>query len=163
MKTLVLMRHAKAAKPLTKANDRERGLTMDGRVQAEEIARALANENFKPDAILVSDAKRARETALIVADILGVFDRVKTAEKLYDGGAREYIRAIDAIASRVESALVIGHNPSISDAGALICDDFTEQFAPADALGIELDRTIGEGTGKRLFFLNAAAFGALAS
>ncbi|MDR0664665.1 MAG: histidine phosphatase family protein [Helicobacteraceae bacterium] len=152
MKTLVLMRHAKAEKG---KNDRERALTNEGREEAIAIAEKLAENGCKPDIVLVSDARRARETALIVADILGALDRVKTEESLYEGESREYIRAIDSIALRCESALIIGHNPAISDAAAILCEYFTDIFSTAAALGMEFDVAVKMGTGKQLFFLSA--------
>jgi phosphohistidine phosphatase len=148
------MRHAKAEKG---AKDRERGLTNEGREEARVVAEKLVEKGCKPDVVLVSDARRARETALIVADILGALDRIKTVENLYEGGSRDYIRAVDSIVTRCEHALIIGHNPAISDAAAVLCEDFIDIFSTAAALGMEFSAAIGAGmgTGKRLFFLNA--------
>jgi phosphohistidine phosphatase len=144
------MRHATAEKS---ANDRERGLTNAGRDEAAQIAEKLVKEGFKPDVILIGDARRVRETALIVGDVMGILDRVKTVNELYEGGLRDYIKAVDSIAAACETALVVGHNPSISDAAALLCDGFTDHFSNAAALGVEFSGAIGEGAGKRLFFL----------
>ncbi|MDR2639061.1 MAG: histidine phosphatase family protein, partial [Helicobacteraceae bacterium] len=103
MKTLALMRHAQAEKS---HNDRERGLTNKGRDEAAQIVEKLVEAGIKPDIILVSDARRARETALIAGDIMGALDRIKTADALYEGGLRDYVKAIDAIAFKNETALV---------------------------------------------------------
>jgi phosphohistidine phosphatase len=152
MKKLVLMRHAQAHKG---ENDRDRGLTNEGRIDAELIAEKLLKENFKPDVIITSDARRARETAMIVADTIGIMDRLKTSDDLYEGGPREYMRAIDAIVAKNDSVLLVGHNPSISDAAALLCDGFTAHFSTSTALGMEFEGAIGEGRGKEAFLLTA--------
>jgi phosphohistidine phosphatase len=152
MKTLVLMRHAKAEKS---QKDRERGLTNEGRNEATLIAEKLAEAGIKPDIILTSDARRARETALIAGDMLGAMDQVKTSEALYEGGLRDYVKTIASIVVKYETALIVGHNPSISDAAAMLCDGFTSHFSTAAALGVEFDGAIREGSGKELFFFTA--------
>ncbi len=60
MRRLVVMRHAKAV--ATAPSDHARGLAPRGRADAEQVGRWLRERGIAPDAALVSDAQRTRET-----------------------------------------------------------------------------------------------------
>ena len=65
---LMIMRHGQA---LSKAQDPERGLSAEGRRQVQEVARRLASLDWRPERILHSPKARARQTAEILAEVLG--------------------------------------------------------------------------------------------
>ena len=70
---LHLLRHAHAGDPMKwKGDDFDRPLSAKGRAQAERLGGLLARVGFETDAILTSPKVRARETAELVADRLGV-------------------------------------------------------------------------------------------
>ena len=65
---LFILRHAEAGKSLpARAKDAERSLTAEGKEELEDVARALARLKIRPDHIISSPLKRARETANEVA------------------------------------------------------------------------------------------------
>lgn len=111
---LYVLRHAHAGDSLTwEGDDAVRPLTEKGRRQAERLGRLLAAAGFVPDVVLTSPLVRARETADIVADILGVTARVDprlgelvdlpTLEQMLDdaGGPRRTV--------------IVGHDPDFSE------------------------------------------------
>jgi len=113
MKTLLLLRHAKAG---VGAPDRDRGLTGRGRRQSAAAGRYLAAEGLLPDFVICSDARRTRETLDGLA--LGEGPAVQFAPGLYDGHVPELLDLVRGIGDAgVSRVLVIGHNPTISDAG----------------------------------------------
>lgn len=113
MTTILLMRHAKAAKPASGMSDFDRPLEMSGRTDAAKVGKRLLGRWGKPDRVLCSSAKRTRET--LAAMDLGVEDaHVRFDEALFSGEALAYLEAL-----RQESGallLLIGHNPSIQEA-----------------------------------------------
>ena len=66
MRRLLLVRHAKA-EPAVGRDDHDRALTSRGRDDARRVAIALASRKILPDLLIHSGAKRARETAEILA------------------------------------------------------------------------------------------------
>ena len=111
---LGLLRHAHAGDPAAwEAPDDVRPLTEKGRQQAERLGRLLAAAGFVPDAVLTSPRLRARETAEIVADRLGVL--VQVDPRL--GGFLD-LATVDAMlddAGRPARPVLVGHDPDFSD------------------------------------------------
>jgi len=59
----------------------DKGLTAKGREQADEAAQKARKSGFKPDVIVSSPLKRARETAEIIADATGYpADKIRTSD-----------------------------------------------------------------------------------
>jgi len=69
VRTLLILRHAKT-QPDAPAGDHARALTERGHRDAATIADHIRNVIGTPDAIVTSDATRARQTASIVAAAL---------------------------------------------------------------------------------------------
>jgi phosphohistidine phosphatase len=111
---LCLLRHAHAGDGATWVGDDEvRPLTEKGRRQAERLGRLLAAAGFVPDAVLTSPLARARETAEIIADIVGV--RAQIEPRL---GEMLDLATLDAIlddAGDPRRPLVVGHDPDFSE------------------------------------------------
>ena len=132
MKTLLLLRHSKAG---VGAPDRDRGLTGRGRRQAAAAGRYLAAEGLLPDLVLCSDARRTRETLDGLG--LGGAAAVHLAPDLYDGHVPELLALVRGIEDRsVSRVLVIGHNPTISDAGHLLAREGDSASLSRLALGM---------------------------
>src|SRR5699024_8222235 len=69
-KRLVILRHAKAQQTFT-GDDHARTLTDRGKQQSREVGRWLLGSGQWPEAALVSDAMRTRQTFVWIADELG--------------------------------------------------------------------------------------------
>ena len=111
---LCLLRHAHAGDSTTwEQADELRPLTEKGRRQAERLGRLLAAAGFAPDAILASPLVRARETAEIVAGLLGVSTHIEPRL-----GEPLDLATLDAIlddAGSPRRPLIVGHDPDFSE------------------------------------------------
>src|SRR4051812_4106219 len=86
MTTLYLLPHRVAGQPAPPAvPDDERPLTSKGEKRMRQIGRGLRQLDLKPDRIVTSPLPRARRTAEIVADALGLDDILEDADSLRAG------------------------------------------------------------------------------
>ena len=108
---LILWRHADAAEG---GRDLDRKLTAKGRKQATRVGEWLLARLPSKYAVVVSPARRARETA----DALGV--RYKIAERLAPGASPKDILEAAGWPSHKGAALVVGHQPDLGRAAALL-------------------------------------------
>jgi phosphohistidine phosphatase len=116
-RTLVLLRHAKAASPDDYAADIDRPLTARGRRDASAAGAWLAAESLVPDLVLCSPSVRTRETW----EATGLPDAAVSVEhRLYSGGTAEALRLIRAVEPTVGTLLVVGHNPTITTLSELL-------------------------------------------
>jgi phosphohistidine phosphatase len=111
--SLYLLRHAHAGNSANWAgDDAERPLSDRGKDQARRLGSLLAQRGVVPDAIVSSPKVRARQTANIVGDALGV--GVTNDERL----AEQF--DLDALASIMAgvggtSMMIVGHDPDFSE------------------------------------------------
>ncbi len=116
---LGLLRHAHAGDPgAWDRPDDLRPLTDKGRLQAERLGRLLTAAGFVPDDVLTSPLVRARETAELVAERLGVPVRVEPRL-----GSSFGLATVDAILDDAGSPgrpVLVGHDPDFSDLLALL-------------------------------------------
>jgi phosphohistidine phosphatase len=115
MKTLHLIRHAKAEQADYSKKDFYRALTTSGMMDAARMARNLAETKPQIDLIICSPAERTTRTAEIFADQLK-FDSEKVVyfEELFDGRLQEYLKVINEIGADKNEVILVGHNPNIS-------------------------------------------------
>lgn len=116
MKRLTLMRHASAQWRDPQVADFDRPLSRRGSSEAEAMCRRLAELSFTPALILTSSARRALQTAEIVARGLGIASRsVRQEDSLYLAGAPEILSAVQGLGPKLAHIMVVGHNPGISE------------------------------------------------
>jgi phosphohistidine phosphatase len=108
---LILWRHADAAPG---SRDLERKLTAKGRKQAERVSAWLLAKLPGRYSVLVSPARRARETA----DALGV--RYRIVERLAPGAAPRQILEDCGWPSHKGAVVVVGHQPDLGRVAALL-------------------------------------------
>lgn len=113
MKRLILMRHAKTEPWNEGIDDFSRALTAQGRADATRIAEEIVAMGWSPERILVSSARRARETCSEVAKIV-TGEKVRPMEALYLTGVRGLTEAV-AQNDGAKVLMVIGHNPGLHD------------------------------------------------
>ena len=94
--------------------DDERPLTPKGEKRMQQIGRGLRRLDLRPDRIVTSPLPRALKTAEIVAEALGISNRLETADALRPERDAASIRAW--LQTRPEPRLMlVGHNPSLSN------------------------------------------------
>ena len=140
MKKLYLMRHAKSSwkKPLP---DHERPLKKRGRKAAKEMGKALKKAGIFPDLILSSDALRAKQTALLVAEELGLpSEKIRLEPRLYEADLSQILHVIQNVENSVDSILLVAHNPGISEAAvALSREERFSWMKTAQIVGLAWD------------------------
>ena len=120
IKTILLMRHAKAAAEEPHESDFQRCLTDDGIRTACETAATLLSHGIRIDRIISSAAERTRQTADLIAAGMQLTAARMDLDELYLAPAKKFERAICDYSLEDESSVfVVGHNPGIA---GLICD-----------------------------------------
>ncbi len=121
MKRLTLMRHGDAQWKDPEVADFVRPLNRRGSSESEAMGRRLSELILVPDLIIASPARRAQQTAEIVARELALLPRsIRFEEVLYLAGAQEILRLARTIGPRFPHLLIIGHNPGISELANLL-------------------------------------------
>lgn len=115
IKTLFLLRHAKAEAHDLKKNDHERRLIDKGIRHAEKMAKLVDTFRFKPEAIVTSSAARAAETAAIFADTLGLKNQLTVNDVLYSASQQVYLQTIQQLPDDLDNVMIVGHNPVLED------------------------------------------------
>jgi phosphohistidine phosphatase len=110
---LILLRHAKSDWP--DVPDRDRPLAKRGRRDAPRIGRWLHEHGYQPDVVVCSDARRARQTWDLVAPARGGSPAVRFEPRAYAASAMTLLYLAEELPSRYRTALLIGHNPGLSE------------------------------------------------
>ena len=128
MKTLYLLRHAKSSWDDPELRDFERPLSERGIRDIPMMAQRLAERGGKPDSIVVSPAVRTKTTARRMAEILGFpKDDIISNPELYFAGTGMFLKATRMMDETAGSAMLVGHNPAITDfVNAMIGDGSAE-------------------------------------
>ena len=113
MKRLILMRHAKTEPWSEGIDDFGRALTPLGHTDAKRMAEELVAMGWSPERILVSSARRARETCAEAA-LVFTGEKVRPMESLYLTWLRGLSEAV-AQNDGASTLMVIGHNPGLHD------------------------------------------------
>jgi phosphohistidine phosphatase len=110
---LYLLRHGLADWPdWDPARDDERPLTREGIAKLRAEARALERLDLRLDAILSSPLARARESAAIVAERLGLEPMLEPA--LAPGFDAKKLRPLLQRHAKADALLLVGHEPDLS-------------------------------------------------
>ena len=140
MKTLYILRHAKASSNMEDYADIDRPLKPSGIADAYALGEALKKRKAEISAIAVSDACRALQTATIVAreaHIAGY--AIAIHPELYlpddDSVTMDIIRATP---DSVSSLMVVGHNPNLSMLCGELLPSFAEELPTCGLVAIEV-------------------------
>jgi len=109
----MLLRHAKSDWP--DVSDQARPLAKRGRRDAPAVGRWLRAQGYQPDVVVCSTARRTRQTWELMAPELGGSPPVTFEPRAYEASALTLLYLAQELPSRYRAALLIGHNPAISD------------------------------------------------
>lgn len=115
MKTALLMRHAKSDRDGA-VPDADRPLAARGREDAPRMGRLLKKAGLVPDAILASPARRAKETAELVAKAVGFRGAIAWEGTLYEASGSAWLAALRRAPKDTATVLVVAHSPGIEEA-----------------------------------------------
>jgi phosphohistidine phosphatase len=138
MKTLLLLRHAKAEPPDEGMADRDRPLASRGKRDAPHVGTWLCEQELMPDAILSSDAARAKNTAELVAAACQFAGEVAFFAELYMALPETYVEVLQRHGGEADRVLVVGHNPTLDDL-LFVLTGTHEGFPTAGLAVIELN------------------------
>lgn len=121
MKHLYLLRHGKSDWNAGSGSDHERPLALRGRKAAQAVGRFLTSLAQQPDVVLTSTAVRALTTAELAADAGNWSAEVEPVERLYLPTTMVVLSAVREQDGAVERLLVVGHEPTWSNAVGAFC------------------------------------------
>ncbi|MCX6186650.1 MAG: histidine phosphatase family protein [Bacteroidetes bacterium] len=154
MKSLVILRHAKAEKNEL-LEDFERGLTDKGKLEASEMGKKLAKKNFKPDLIIASPAKRTNKTSKIIASELKYIEKkIEFNSTIYLSNVSDLLHLIRDFDESFSNIIIVGHNPAVTSIIGYLTPNFIEHLPTAGFAYIEFDvkswKLINQLSGKLL-------------
>jgi phosphohistidine phosphatase len=114
---LYFLRHGEA-QAAGRVPDADRPLTEHGLAQARGVGTMLRNAGVKPDLVLCSPLLRAKQTAETVCVALKVKEFKPT--EFLDPSADQSQLFTELNSPRLDTILIIGHNPFIGEAVALL-------------------------------------------
>lgn len=140
MKTLFIVRHAKANWMEEGGEDRLRTLNAEGIADATKMGKLLAEENLIPDLILSSTATRAEETVKLIAKGLKFNEsNIEYKNALYNASAETIILVLQSIETEANKVMFVAHNPGVSNFLSLITDGSSVNMGTCDVAIVELD------------------------
>jgi phosphohistidine phosphatase len=122
-----VLRHAKAASH--EGDDHSRPLTARGRRQAAEVGAQIASTPVaaarRPELVVSSSARRARQTAELVVAELEPGVELMVERALYGAAPDDVVEIIRELGAETSSVMVVGHNPTVHELalGLLVTGD----------------------------------------
>ena len=159
MKTLLVLRHAKAERDSPSGEDFDRPLAERGRKDARAIGREMRRRGLDPDAVIISPAKRVVETRAFVAEGYGLLDADQD-RRIYDNTASQLIQVIQDADNNAQRLMIVGHNPGLQELLLRLARDdsgglrrqVADKFPTAAIAELELPtdewRNVREGAGR---------------
>jgi len=140
MKTLYLVRHAKAIPAGAGVTDFKRALSKTGKKDARAMSRRLRKKSIVPKLFISSPADRALETAHIFAKALGYSpQKILLEDEIYDDGEETLKEIITGIDNEYNTVMLFGHNPSLSKLANDLLQDFGADIQGSGVVGIAFD------------------------
>ena len=113
---LIIMRHAKSDWHTDADTDFDRPLAARGKKDAPRMAKWLRQQGLIPDLVISSPALRARETAIMVADKLGIEEScIQWFPEIYGASVDDLLQVVADIDKHANIILLIGHNPGLDE------------------------------------------------
>jgi len=116
MKELLIVRHGKSSWDDPDLTDRERPLKRRGREAAPDMGRRLHARGIVPERVVTSDARRAYDTAALIAEAMSLgHDALAVEPRLYTERAFNVLTVARAVDDAWRFVALVGHNPALHD------------------------------------------------
>ncbi|HEX2134097.1 MAG TPA: histidine phosphatase family protein [Actinophytocola sp.] len=113
-RTLVVVRHAKSDWDAG-VEDHGRPLNERGRRDAPVLGRWLRDNVGAIGLVVCSSADRARQTWRLAATELDPAPPVRYEQRIYAAEPRTLMSVLDEVAEDVDTAVLVGHNPGLTE------------------------------------------------
>jgi phosphohistidine phosphatase len=124
-----MVRHAKSSWKDPDLADHQRPLNKRGKKAAPEMGRRLRKRGGLPDMIVSSDARRAVDTAVSMAEMLGLSPQaIRQTPELYHGTPDRILAVVHQLDDQWERVMLVGHNPGFTE--------MVNRFTPAPIANI---------------------------
>jgi len=148
LKHLILMRHGKAEKDNGALADFDRKLEERGIQDVGLVAKALGKSKFIPQLLVASPAKRTKSTALLVSKELKI-KNVELDTSIYEASINDLMHVIREFDDQYDTAMVVGHNPSITGIVGYLTDTFIEHVPTSGIVVVRFDEATWKLTKSR--------------
>ena len=141
MRTLVIIRHAKAEGAELGVSDFNRKLTDKGKNDAAKMSSILYKKSILPQLLICSTAKRAFQTAAIFAEKYSIEKKeIVKQNRLYEEfGAGDLKQLLTSVAQTRGIVFLIGHNPTLADLIGKLTDNFDGHLPTSGIAVINFD------------------------
>jgi len=141
MKTIIVMRHAKAESNSPTDNDFDRRLHKKGKLTAQNTAQKYKELKLIPDLIVTSPVIRAMSTAEIFAVFFGLKNAILSLNYLYQRlyTFNEIVNDAAAFKNDSNTMLIVGHNPTLSYLLQQINSENNEILRTSSAIVFDFD------------------------
>jgi len=141
MKTLTLVRHAKSSWSDTSLSDKQRPLNKRGKRDAPIMGRRMLEHGIRPSLIISSPAKRAWNTAKIIATQISYpIEFLQREDSLYLASLPEILDVIALQDNGFNNLMVVGHNPGMTDFANFLLPGLTHNLPTAGVVCVEIDQ-----------------------
>jgi phosphohistidine phosphatase len=157
MKTLIIVRHAKAEVLPINKTDFERKLTERGKEDAKIMALSLTQKINCPDIFISSTAKRAFSTAKRFAEAFKFEEENIVKEKnIYEANIDDLIALVQQIDHQHHTAIIFGHNPGFSQLAYYFSGNGSIELPTCGVVIVEFDindwNNVAYKNGKIIYF-----------
>jgi phosphohistidine phosphatase len=113
---LLVVRHAKSAWDTDARTDFDRPLKKRGRRDAPRMGRWLEEKKLRPDLVVASPAKRARQTTMGMLGEMNLDeDAVRWEPRIYGAEVPDLLDVLGEIPRSAKRVMLVGHNPGLED------------------------------------------------
>lgn len=115
MKRLLLCRHAKSSWKDGTLADFDRPLNKRGRENAPAMGKRLRKMGVQPELVVSSPARRALDTARLLAGELGIpAKKIQVIAEVYDSFPAKLLQIVQGFDDGLATVLMVCHNPEIT-------------------------------------------------
>lgn len=141
MKYILLLRHAKSSWKDLSLSDHDRSLNKRGKRTAPIMGQRLVIKEYQPQHIISSTARRALDTASIVANQIGFdTDVIETNRDLFHAWPDNICEVIAYCHDSISKLMVVGHNPGLTMlANQLLTSNKFDNIPTAGLVTISID------------------------
>ncbi len=143
---LYLLRHGIAEDRRPDLPDGARRLTPEGIARMKLEAKRFADIGLKPDRIITSPLPRASETAVIVAEALGLQAILREDDRLACGFGFRDFQAIIREQDQATEVMLVGHEPDFSMIASDLIGEANIDLKKGGLIRIDLEKPVpGQG------------------